>query len=132
METHYLEEAKQFFTEGQQYLDTALGSIRKGRFTHELNYQFLSMSVEKFIMSILFYHDIMAEHHTLAFLSRQLLDLNLIEKPLHERLKKLDNLQAICLLDAYKRMEPTEEQIEDFKAIAESIAELAKTFSDIK
>ena len=93
-----IENWRDYWREGEQFLHTALMAYRKGKthFTPEILYNINGMAIEKLIMAYLMKNGDLAANHTMTDLATAL-ELHAGKQPkLTESLQYLDRFHEIC------------------------------------
>ena len=103
-----------FLTDGNGYLNTAVGALIKGRevFTPQILYNLIAMAIEKFVMAALMRNGAMPYNHTM----RDLVEAMDETFPgsvadLRDGLLTLDSYQEICDLEGFSIAPPDMEKI---------------------
>ena len=126
-ETKENQEWKQFISDGDKYLKTALnGTRRKEVFTNDLLYNIVSMAIEKHFMGLLLFHNKMPDNHTLIDLIRSIKEITEIESDLEKNIEYMDDFQNICAIDTYEIKIPNEKEVEIFLATGKKVQEFVK------
>lgn len=115
-----------FQTEGDSYLKTARGALRRPQvFTPEIRFNLLGMAIEKHLMAILMQSGDLPDNHTFHDLTRAMDKV----APLHPDdvvfLHRMDDMADLCSLAETKRRAPDESSLERLLAIAEAIRDHA-------
>ena len=102
-----------YLGEGEKYLALAQGAATRRRevFTPNIIYNVTAMAIEKLLMGLLMYHGTLAENHTMRDLLDAVERVTGPQPQFAEDFHYLDSFQDICSLDAYRRSDPTWENI---------------------
>lgn len=114
---------KQFLNEGKQFFKTASNGVGKPeKFTPDILYNIVSMSIEKYIMAFLMKSKNLPFNHTLQDLLDGIKKVTNVDRDLEERLIHLNSFQEICSVDQYSRKSPSNEDIEYMVTTAKIVA----------
>jgi hypothetical protein len=83
------------------------------------------MALEGYVMAILDYHSNLPENHTYTDLMAGLESVVQIDEGLKTRILLYENIQSICSIDKYYRMEPTEKDLIGLRAAVMEIKDMA-------
>ncbi len=116
-------EYKLFLTEGDQYLKTARGGVKRPAiFTTEILYNIIGLAIEKHIMAALMARGQLADNHTFTDLVDATKQIGEIDADIAAQLRKFESYQNICPVFAgYHRTEPPVEAIPEMIATAEAV-----------
>ena len=106
---------QRWLRQGDQYLSSAAPNGKKSKFTSNIRYNLLSMSLESYVMAILDFYNTMPADHTYTDLLDGLATVLSEDETLKKRLLKYDNLQFICALEKYHIKQPTELELADLR-----------------
>lgn len=117
---------KEFITEGDKYLKTAVNGAAKRRavFTPEILYNLVAMAIEKQIMGLLLARKRMPDNHTLRDLMDALKGVADVTDDFYEEVVGMDRFQEICSIAAYHREVPDDKHIEEFLSIGGRVRDL--------
>jgi hypothetical protein len=117
---------------GDQYIKAATPKNTVSRFGTDIRYNLISMSLESYIMAILDFHKTMPGNHSYIDLITALETIMPLDMELKKRILQYENIQSICSIDKYHRINPTEEEILDLngaifeiKIIAHKVCKLS-------
>jgi hypothetical protein len=103
---------QQFISDAEAYYKTATnGSKNKDKFTNEILYNIIAMSMEKYIVGLLMYHNHMATHHTLTSLIKEAIEYIDFSSELIDEMAYFDMFQFICSVENYKLIKPSDQDI---------------------
>ena len=124
-----IENYQDFMTEGDKYLKTAKGGIKRPAiFTSEILYNIIGLAIEKHVMGALMAKGHMADNHTFTDLIDATKQIGEIDVTIADQLRKFESYQNICPVFAgYHRTEPPQEAIPEMIATAEAVQSWAKT-----
>lgn len=110
---------------GDQYLKAATPKGTKSRFGASIRYNLLSLSLEGYIMAILDYHGDLPENHTYFDLLSALEKVMPLDETLKTRILRYENIQSICAIEKYHRIDPTKEELDDLRGAVGEISMMA-------
>lgn len=125
MQLVQLDDWRQFYKEGDDYLGTATKAAARRReiFTPEILYNLAAMAIEKYFMALLMYHGDMADNHTMRDLISSVERHLPVAPDLAAALIRLDAFQEICALDTWRRQPLTDEDVPYILATARQVNE---------
>lgn len=114
---------KSFLEEGNKYLKTARGGVKRPAvFTAEILYNIIGLAIEKHIMAALMANGQLADNHTFTDLIDATKQIGEIDEAIADQLRKFESYQNICPVFAgYHRTEPPDEAIPEMIATAEAV-----------
>lgn len=114
---------KLFLTEGDQYLKTARGGLKRPAvFNVEILYNLLGLAIEKHIMGALMAKGQLADNHTFTDLIEATKQVGEIDASIADQLRKFESYQNICPVFAgYHRAEMPLDAIPEMIATAEAV-----------
>ena len=117
-----------FMDEGDKYLKTAQGGVKRPAiFTSEILYNIIGLAIEKHVMGALMANGHLADNHTFTDLIDAANQVGGIGDEIAEQLRKFESYQNICPVFAgYHRTEPPAEAIPEMIATAEAIQTWSK------
>ena len=101
-------------SEGRSYLSIVSKSSGSKKFSATLLYNFAAMAIEKYVMATCMFNDLLPENHTLTDLLSALPDSIRVPSAVCSTLLAGEDVQQLCSLDAYKRTEPSAEELDEF------------------
>lgn len=111
--------------EGDQYLGAATPKGKSSKFGSEIRYNLLSMSMEKYIMAMLDFHQTLPDNHTYTDLFDALDKVMEIDPELKDRILKYENIQSICSIEKYHTEAPSETELDDLHGAIVELNDLA-------
>lgn len=119
---------EEFIDDGDKYLKTAVNGYKKRKniFTPEIIYNIVSMSIEKYIMGYLLYHNRLPDNHTLADLITAVKEIGEVDNELYAKIIHMNRFQEICSLNSYVRKAPSEKDNQEFLTIGERVRNFVK------
>jgi hypothetical protein len=115
---------EEFLIEGKQYLKTATnGASKPEKFSADILYNIISMSIEKFIMAYLVKCKNLPFNHTLQDLLEGLKVVTSVDKELEDRLMHLNGFQEICTINYAERKIPSNDEISYMISTGNMVAE---------
>ena len=111
---------------GEQYFKAACPEGKKSRFTADLQYNLLSMSLEGYVMAIADYHNCLPYNHTYTDLVDALENVISLDPDLKTRILAHESIQNICSLEDYHRSHPSEEALADLRSAVAQVGEMAR------
>jgi hypothetical protein len=117
-----LDDWRQFYQEGDDYLGTAVRAARRWEvFTPEILYNLAAMAIEKYFMALLMRHGDLADNHTMRDLIDSVERHLPIAPDLAATLIRLDAFQEICALNTWRRQPLTTGDIPHILAAARQV-----------
>ena len=112
-----------FLTEGDQYLKTARGGLKRPAvFNSEILYNLLGLAIEKHIMGALMAKGQLADNHTFTDLIEATKQIGEIDASIADQLRKFESYQNICpVFSGYHRAEMPLDAIPEMIATAEAV-----------
>lgn len=117
---------KSWLKNGEQYYRAACPKGKKSRFSADLRYNMLSMSLEGYVMAISGYHDCLPLNHTYTDLMAALDRVIPLDPDLKARILRHESVQDICSIENYHRSHPTEDALGDLVSAVADIGRLAR------
>ncbi|HCY87924.1 MAG TPA: hypothetical protein DHV36_22500 [Desulfobacteraceae bacterium] len=111
---------------GNQYFKAACPEGKGSRFSADLQYNLLSMSLEGYVMAISGYHNCLPYNHTFTDLMSALERIIPLDPDLKSRILRHESIQDICSIENYHRSHPTEDALADLRSAVADIGELAR------
>lgn len=117
------EEFTQFFEEGDAYIKTARGGLKRpGVFTPEILYNIIGLAIEKHVMAALISKNELADNHTFTDLIDATKQVGEIDQEIADQLRKFESYQNICPVFAgYHRAEVPPDAIPEMIDTAEAV-----------
>jgi len=112
--------------DGEQFFKAACPGGKKSRFSADLQYNLLSMSLEGYVMAIADYHHCLPYNHTYTDFIETLENLIGLDPDLKTRLLRHESMQEICSIEDYHRTHPSEDALADLRDVVGNIGEIAK------
>ncbi len=114
---------KSFMDEGDKYLKTARGGVKRPAvFTAEILYNIIGLAIEKHVMGALMAKGKLADNHTFTDLIDATRQIGEIDTVIADQLRKFESYQNICPVFAgYHRTEPPADAIPEMIATAEAV-----------
>ncbi len=119
-------EWKTWLRNGEQYFRAASPKEKKSRFTPELRYNLLSMSLEGYVMAVSGFHNCLPYNHTYTDLMEALEKVIPLDPELRDQVLRHESIQDICTIESYHRSQPTQEALEELENAVMRIGELAR------
>ncbi|HEY5652754.1 MAG TPA: hypothetical protein VIR63_00075 [Pontiella sp.] len=119
---------KAFMNEGNKYLKTARGGIKRPAiFTTEILYNIIGLAIEKHVMGALMAKGKLADNHTFTDLIDATRQVGEIDESIADQLRKFESYQNICpVFSGYHRTAPPVEAIPEMIDTAESVKKWAE------
>ena len=111
---------------GNQYFKAACPEGKTSRFSADLRYNLLSMSLEGYVMAISGYHNCLPDNHTYTDLMAALERVIPLDPSLKARVLRHESIQEICSVENYHRSHPEEDALAELTSAVSSIGELAR------
>lgn len=123
------EKTRQFMEEGDAYLKTARGGVKRSNiFTPEILYNIIAMAIEKHIMAALMAKEELADNHTFTDLIDATRQIGEIDEAIAEQLRKFENYQNICPVFAgYQSADVPADVIPEMIATAEAVRDWTRS-----
>lgn len=118
-------EWEEWLDNGEKYYKAASPKDGKSRFTPDLQYNLLSMSLEGYVMAISGYHNLLPENHTYTDLMDALERVVQVDPDLKEQVLRHESIQEICSIEDYSRSHPSETALGELRAAIFKLGELA-------
>ena len=116
---------KTWLRNGDQYYQAACPKGEKSRFTADLRYNLLSMSLEGYVMAISDYHGCLPDNHTYTDLMEALERVIPLDPVLKAQVLRHESIQDICAIENYHRSHPGENALEDLRDAVARIGQIA-------
>ncbi len=94
---------KEFFTEGQNYFKKSSRWAANGKFSNDLIYNLVLMSIEKHFMALLVKNGLLPDNHTISDLIEAVRKVKPLDKELEKKLLDIETYQMICSFADYGR-----------------------------
>ena len=120
------EEWKVFWKEGESF--AGLCTSRAKTFTNEIRYNLAGMAVEKLVMGALMQRGALPEGHTLCDLMDAAEQAGMVQDPLCENIRRMDDFQQICAFDTYTRTVPNNDEMKHIEGL---VSELKETLAGV-
>lgn len=114
---------KSFMTEGDKYLKTARGGMKRPAvFTAEILYNIIGLAIEKHVMGALMSKGQLADNHTFTDLIDATKQIGEIDPSIADSLRKFESYQNLCPVFAgYHSAELSQEAIPEMIETAEAV-----------
>lgn len=120
-----------YYEEGVKFLSTAVGWHEKAnKFNNELKFNMLSMSMERLLISLLLFHDVMPFSETVSGLLREVKPFVDWPDEFAKEVKKLNKFMFLCSLDPGFSKAPDDSELEEVFKIARQLE--VKVTSEVK
>jgi HEPN domain-containing protein len=91
------------------------------KFTEELVFNILTMSIEKYLVGLLMSKGIMPMNHVIKYLLKETEEHFKLDKIIQKHLSKVDDYLYICSLDDFTKKVPSKEELENILAAVEQL-----------
>lgn len=112
---------------GEKYYKAACPEGKVSRFTADLQYNMLSMSLEGYVMAISGFHNCLPYNHTYTDLMEALDRAVSLDPDLKARILTHESIQDICSIEDYSRSNPSEDALSDLRSAVAAIGDLARS-----
>lgn len=119
-------EWEEWLDNGEKYYKAASPKNKKSRFSPELQYNLLSMSLEGYVMAVSGYHNLLPENHTYTDLMDALDRIVHLDPDLKDQVLRHESIQEICSMEDYTRSCPSETALEELRDAILKIGDLAR------
>lgn len=120
---------KEFYDEAKGYHKAVKSAVEKGKYNPETNYNIITMSVEKYLVAVLFYVDIPATNHTLSGLVAEVkFQGHHFSDELESEISFIDSFQYICSIEGFEMREPSQSDVERMTKALNQLGSWAEKF----
>ena len=115
----FLKEGNNCFLKAKRWAET-------GKFSNDLIYNLVLMSIEKNFMALCLKNNYLPENHTISDLISAVNKVSVLENDLEKRLLEIEKYQKICTINDYIRKTDQIENIEFVVRVGNEVNELAQ------
>lgn len=115
-----------FLKEGNNCFLKAKRWAEIGKFSNDLIYNLVLMSIEKNFMALCLKNNYLPENHTISDLISAVNKVSVLENDLEKRLLEIEKYQKICTINDYIRKTDQIENIEFVVRVGNEVNELAQ------
>ena len=120
---------KDYYTDAEGYYHAAIrGKENKKKFSNNLLYNIICMSMENFFISLMWFNKRVPEQHSLVGMLKELKDLYEIDENLLNQIRYINRFQNICSIDIFKQADPNISEVEEMVKTLQNV----KSFCDDK